>query len=202
MGVAIKNSVSLPGGPVFYPGCAPSEWVVVHSDLTANAESAGVLRQPGSYSNSAVRPLICAATAQRVLVRIRYATAITAITGLPSVQIYGGYGPDIAFNPETGVFDDTGLVQWTRLDAPGAAYGALQLGAAPVSDLRDTVYKYGDINGDQATTNGYGVGYELRGAKWVLVLVQTKATGLTGGSLVQCVAATLNYSPQAYAIPA
>jgi len=65
------------------------------------------------------------------------------------------------------------------------------------NNIRDSVYKYTDVNGEISGTNlQVGCGFDLRGCSWVLPLVSTAAASITGtGSTVQLEIAFINYVP-------
>jgi len=65
------------------------------------------------------------------------------------------------------------------------------------NNIRDSVYKYTDVNGEISGTNlQVGCGFDLRGCSWVLPLTTTAAASITGtGSTVQLEIAFVNYVP-------
>ena len=201
MGAGIRIGVDISAGQITFPAFAQTDWEIIHNDLKATAETSAVILRPGSYSNSNVYPVRVPLNGVRMMARVRYATAISAMTTAPVVAFYGAYGPDTAFNEETGVFNDTGSIRWMRLDiaASGATAGTT-LSVTPSTDIRDGTYKYGAPTGETSGTNiQFGAGFDTRGAKWVMALVSTAATGLTGAGDVQLEAAFLTYQPMGYA---
>ena len=123
MGAGKRIGLDISAGNIVYPGFSQTDWTVIHADLRAAGISSTVLVQPGSYSDSNVTPLRVPPNANRVLLRVRYATAISAVATQPACIIYGAYGDDSAFNESTGVFNNTGSIRWVRLDA-GTSGGA------------------------------------------------------------------------------
>lgn len=200
MGAGKRLGLDVSAGNIVYPAFAQTDWTIIHNDLRATAESAGVILQPGTYSNSNVYPIRVPQNANRILTRVRYATAISACATQPVVAIFGAYGDDSAFNESTGVFNDTGSIRWARLDtAQSNAPAGIQHTITPTSDIRDSTWKYGVINGEATgTTLVLGCGFDLRGCKWVLALTTTAAS-VTGGTTVQLEAAFLSHVPLAYA---
>ena len=200
MGAGKRLGLDISAGNIVYPGFAQTDWTIIHNDLKASAESAGVILQPGSYSNSNVFPIRVPQNANRILTRVRYATAISACATQPVVAIFGAYGDDSAFTESTGVFNDTGSIRWARLDIAASNQAAgTQHTITPASDIRDATWKYGIINGDSTGTNLLlGCGFDLRGCKWVLALTTTAAS-VTGAGAVQLEAAFLSHVPLAYA---
>ena len=147
-------------------------------------------------------PLRVPQNANRVLLRVRYATAISAAATSPACIVYGAYGDDSAFNESTGVFNNTGSIRWARLDtsASGGTTGTtFTMTPGASDDIRDSVYKYGTIAGEQSGTSiALGCGFDLRGCKWVMALTTTPAS-VTGTGAIQLEAAFLSYVPMAYA---
>lgn len=196
MGAGKRLGLDVSSGNIVYPAFAQTDWTIIHNDLKATAESAGVILQPGSYSNSNVFPIRVPQNANRILTRVRYATAISAVTTSPSIAIFGAYGDDSAFTESTGVFNDTGSIRWARLDnaQSNSSSGSAHV-ITPASDIRDSVWKYGIITGDSTGTSyQLGCGWDLRGCKWVLALTTTAAS-VTGAGSVQLEAAFLSAVP-------
>ena len=202
MGAGDRLGLDVSAGSVVFPAFAQTDWTVIHSDLKATAASSGVLVQPGTYSDSNVTPLRVPLNACRVLLRVRYATAISAVAVQPAYIMYGAYGDDSAFNETTGVFNDTGSIRWARLDSlmsGGTTGTALNMSPSATGDIRDSVWKYSQMSGDVSGTNiGWGCGFDTRGCKWVMALTTTAAS-VTGAGSVQLEAAFLSYVPMAYA---
>jgi hypothetical protein len=200
MGAGKRLGLDISAGNIVYPAFAQTDWTIIHNDLKAAAESAGVILQPGTYSNSNVFPIRVPQNANRILTRVRYATAISAVATSPVIAIFGAYGDDSAFNESTGVFNDTGSIRWARLDTAqsNSSVGTTHT-ITPSTDIRDSVWKYGIIGGDYTGTELLlGCGWDLRGCKWVLALT-TGAASVTGAGSVQLEAAFLSHVPLAYA---
>jgi len=202
MGAGKRIGLDISAGNIVYPGFAQTDWTIIHADLRAAAPASTVLVQPGTYSDSNVTPLRVPPNANRVLLRVRYATAITATTTSPACIVYGAYGDDSAFNESTGVFNNTGSIRWARLDtsASGGTTGStFTMTPGATDDIRDSVYKYGTITGEQTGTGlSLGCGFDLRGCKWVMALTTTPAS-VTGTGAIQLEAAFISYVPMAYA---
>jgi hypothetical protein len=204
MGAGKRLGLDISAGDVVYSGFAQTDWTIAHNDLKATAETSAVLLRPGSYSNANVFPVRVPANAVRVLVRARYATGISDISTAPVVALYGAYGPDTAFTESTGVFDDTGLIRWARLDTSqsGATVGAVTISTAPSTDTRDGTYKYGSFVGDRSGSDiQWPCGFDTRGAKWVMALVSTAGVinpSGGGSGAIQLEIAFLSYQPMVY----
>ena len=202
MGAGKRLGLDISAGNIVYPGFAQTDWTVIHADLRAAGLSSSVLVQPGLYSDSNVTPLRVPPNANRVLLRVRYATAISAAATSPSCIVYGAYGDDSAFNESTGVFNNTGSIRWARLDssASGGTTGTtFTMSPGATEDIRDSVYKYGVIVGEQSgTVIGLGCGFDLRGCKWVMALTTIPAS-VTGTGAIQLEAAFLSHVPMTYA---
>ena len=202
MGAGKRLGLDISAGNIVYPGFAQTDWTIIHADLRAAGISGSVLVQPGLYSDSNVTPLRVPPNANRVLLRVRYATAISAAATSPACIVYGAYGDDSAFTESTGVFNNTGSIRWARLDssASGGTTGTtFTMTPGASDDIRDSVYKYGTIAGEQSGTSiALGCGFDLRGCKWVMALTTTPAS-VTGTGAIQLEAAFLSYVPMAYA---
>lgn len=202
MGAGKRIGLDISAGNIVYPGFAQTDWTVIHADLRAAAPASTVLVQPGSYSDSNVTPLRVPQNANRVLLRVRYATAISAAATSPACIVYGAYGDDSAFTESTGVFNNTGSIRWARLDSSssgGTTGTTFTMTPGASDDIRDSVYKYGTIVGEQSGTSlAIGCGFDLRGCKWVMALTTTPAS-VTGAGAIQLEAAFLSYVPMAYA---
>ena len=116
MGAGKRLGLDVSAGNIVLPAFAQTDWTIIHNDLKATAESAGVILQPGTYSNANVFPIRVPPNANRILTRVRYATAISAVATQAQVAMFGAYGDDSYFDESTGVFNDTGSIRWARLD--------------------------------------------------------------------------------------
>jgi hypothetical protein len=194
MGAGVRIGGNITGGPVCYAGYAQTDWVVVHSDLTATAETSTVLRTPATYSNSNVKPIRVPPWANRLLARLRYSVGITGITTAPAVSFYGVYGPEAGYTESTGAFANDGTMRFARIDANMSLSGT-SFTIDGTNDVRDSLYKYSTILGEvSGSAVSLGVGFELRGCSWVLPLTATAAATITGtGSTVQMEVAFINY---------
>jgi hypothetical protein len=197
MGAGVRIGGNITGGPVCYAGYAQTDWVVVHSDLTATAETSTVLRTPATYSNSNVKPCRVPPWANRVLARARYSVGITAIATPAAVSLYGVYGPEAGYTESTGAFANDGTMRFMRLDSVIMSTVGTSYGIDGTNNIRDSVYKYTDVNGEISGTNlAIGCGFDLRGCSWVLPLTTTAAASITGtGTTVQLEIAFINYVP-------
>jgi hypothetical protein len=202
MGAGDRLGLDVSAGNVVFPAFAQTDWTIIHSDLKAAAPASGVLVQPATYSDSNVTPLRVPLNACRVLLRVRYATAISAAATSPAIAVYGAYGEDSAFNETTGVFNNTGSIRWVRLNVStsgGVVGTTMTMTPGATDDIRDSVWKYGVIAGESTGTNiNLGCGFDTRGCKWIMALTVTPAS-VTGAGSVQLEAAFLSYVPMAYA---
>lgn len=197
MGAGVRIGGNITGGPVCYAGYAQTDWVVVHSDLTATAETSTVLRTPATYSNSNVKPIRVPPWANRLLARLRYSVGITGITTAPAVSFYGVYGPESGYTESTGAFANDGTMRFARIDSATMSTAGSSFAIDGTNDIRDSVYKYSNIIGETSgTAYAMGVGFDLRGCSWVLPLTATAAATIAGtGSTVQMEVAFINYVP-------
>lgn len=201
MGAGVRIGGDITGGPVCYAGYAQTDWVVVHSDLTATAQTSTVLNTPATYSNSAVKPCRVPPWANRVLARLRYSVGITGITTAPQVCLYGVYGPESGYTESTGAFANDGTMRFARIDSAAQSTTGSEFSIDGTNNIRDSVYKYSTILGDASGTNlAMGCGFDLRGCSWVLPLTSRAAATIAGtGSTVQLEIAFINYVPMSYA---
>lgn len=204
MGAGVRIGGNITGGPVCYAGYAQTDWIVVHSDLTATAETSTVLRTPATYSNSNVKPCRVPPWANRVLARARYSVGITAIATPAAVSLYGVYGPESGYTESTGAFANDGTMRFMRLDSNLMSINGTAYGIDGTNNIRDSLYKYTDVNGEISGANlQVGCGFDLRGCSWVLPLTTTAAASITGtGSTVQLEIAFVNYVPMTGALSA
>ena len=173
MGAQVKLGASFGSGAISYPAGIVGNWTVIHGNLTDTAESASVLVRPSTYASAYVYPARVHEAGARLLLRMRHDPGVTNVATAPKVRIYGAYGPDASFTPSSGVFLDDGTITWVRLDNNAAATAPSAL-TFSYSGMRDSTYRYSDL----IATDGY----ELRGCKWVVALVETAAATFTGGS--------------------
>jgi len=183
MGTTVQGASfeSPPGGrQTVYPGSVVSDWITLIDDVAdaITAQSAAVLARPCTYSDSGSHPIKVPAGAVGFKVRLRFAHDISAVVASPVVRFYGMGG---AAPSDAGVFADDGTVTFERVDNSSQAAAGLTL--TPVvsgnTRLRDTTYGYSDI----LPASGR---YDLRGAKWLLGLTETKGDLTSGGGGVVC----------------
>lgn len=154
---------------VGYPGSAYSNWVIIHGDLTAAAESATILLRPLTYGGANARPLQVGPGATRIILRTRYLQGST-ITTAPVVRFYGVWGPAPT---AAGVFDDDLNIPMRLDNADSNAAGlTIPLGATNTEDIRTTTYRYGDAYSLDAL--------DMQGAPYLLALPETAAVVSAG----------------------
>lgn len=152
-------------------------WVTVVQDIEAAASSAAVLQQPLTVTGTNNRAVAIGAGCTSFLLRAKYPQGVTVSTN-PIVRAYGIYGQPTITGTDA-VFADDGTVKVIRLDADTAGAGqtlTLTGGSGATSDIRDTTFQY---------SVPWGAGLrDLRGADWLLVLVETAANhNGTGGTV-------------------
>lgn len=204
MGAGKRVGQDISGGGGQFGAWAQTEWAIIHADLKAAKPADSVLLRPATYSDSNVTPVRVPPTASRVLLRARYATAISAVATNPIVSVYGVYGPESGYTESTGAFADDGTMRFVRLDIAmgysGNTTGAYSCAMDATNDLRDGTYKYGAIAGDYAGNNpAWAAGLDLRGCKWLFALTTTAAS-VTGAGAVQLEAGFISAPPMAYAV--
>jgi hypothetical protein len=174
------NAQTIAGGPnVTFASQMFGAFVQVHSDSTATAESAATLLAPITYSNTKVFPLIIGqGTLVRFIARFARGTGVG-----PTSPVIRVYGCDQVPDATTGAFP-SGSVFW-RLDNSSwtAAGVTLTLAAGTTVQNDGTTYSWSALSSD--------AGYSLRGAKAVLVLVETAAS-TTPAAAVPVYAQVLN----------
>lgn len=208
MGTGINGGVDFDGGASSNRRYTVTQWHTIHDDCTETAQSAAQLLRPATYSSTNIHPIRVPASANRVLLRLRYSVDITALTGI-TYAVYAVHGLDSGFTASTGAFADDGSVQFMRIDQNlstqtggyfPAAYPTL---TGDIQDLRDTTYRYGSSSGEQVGTLGHTAGLPLFNAKWLLVLPKVKATiTTTGSSVCQLQCAFIDDTNNAYAVVA
>ena len=166
------NAQTIAGGPnVTFASQMFGAFVQVHADASATAEAPATLLAPISYSNANVFPLIIGqGTLIRFIARFSRATTITGLVS-PVIRVYGC---DQVPNATTGAYPTTsasyptGSIFW-RLDNSSwtASGAALTLAVGTTIQNDGTTYSWSALSSD--------AGYSLRGAKSVLVLVETAA---------------------------
>lgn len=166
----IKGALSgaLSSGTLSVPTSVQSDWVVAHQALTATdaAEGTALLR-PFTFAGTSVMILEVSPHVTRFIPRARYPQASTLTTNAV-VRFYGvnGIGP---VQSAAGVwsFADDGTNEALRLDNADANAAGITFTLSATADLRDTTFAYTDP--PDLT------GYDLKGARWLLCLPETKA---------------------------
>jgi len=176
------------GGGVSYPSSVFGDWTVLHADLSADAEGATELLRPTVTTlDAGVRLLRISGACKGIMLRARYDAAASSVTNAV-IRLYGITGAEPTAD---GVLSDTGANPVERLDAATAAATGLTVtmaAAAAASMLRDNVYRYTDV----LTVSGSPF-FDVRGAKWIMALTETKGVA-TGGTFttIELMAKALN----------
>lgn len=168
------------GGDVVYPVSTRSEWVKVHDDLEATADSAAELLRPLSTDSTTAHAFYCP-YATRLLLRVKYPVAATVSTN-PIVRLYGIWpGPGTAHDAPLA---DDGTFRVMRLDNVDNNAAGVTITISTGTDIRDTTYGYSDCPSLD--------GYDLKGAPMALVLVETAAATSASAAEVVLEAMALN----------
>jgi len=159
------------------------DWQICVTDATSTASTSSELLNPGSSTKTVSQVVRIGPEARRVIIRARYETAITAATTSPVVRVFGIYATDAQLVAASGTtFPTDGSVRFKRLDNNSATASGITVTLTPATpgDLRDGTYKYS--NPIQVSSSEF---IDLANANALLVLVETAAASLTGGTLVQ-----------------
>lgn len=156
-----------PGGPdVTFPSSMQINWTQAHTDAE-QANTAGELLNPGSVSSAYVVPVVVSqGTRLRIMARIAYAATVTTS---PVVRVYGA---DQVPN-SSGAFP-TGTL-FHRIDAENFTDTGttVTLAAAASAQNDGTTYAW-------SSPLPVSTGWDMLGAKAVIVLVETAANTSTG----------------------
>ncbi len=174
---ATKGGGMRPGGtPVVIPGSAHGVWVTANDDCRT-AQTAAMLYNPSSITDSTFHWIRVPYGTTRALIRGKVAKATTAVGTSPVVRVVGAYDVAGGLADCSGVAD--GTVEFLRLDAATWAATGLTLTfpASPSTTncYNDTTYFYSDV----ASLTPI----DLLGANWVGVPVVT-ASATTASAAV------------------
>ncbi|NBW21583.1 MAG: hypothetical protein EBR82_77865 [Caulobacteraceae bacterium] len=164
--VTSAATFSAGGGGITYASNIFGEWVQVHDNVSNTAIGASVLLNPGSYSSVDIHPLIIN-VGTKIRLITKFDDAVTTITTSPVVRVLGANQV-----PDTSGVYPTGTIFW-RLDA--ATFNAAGTTVSSLAGSPQAIQS----TGLSITTPTSNDGYELRGAKAVLVLVQTDSSFVT-----------------------
>jgi hypothetical protein len=156
-------------GAVVYPASVKGIWVTCHNSLTAAASSTANLATPGNAADTNAIWIRVPDNCTRAQVRGRCDVGISAVGGNPAVYCYAIYTANEIANGAAVPSD----VKSIRVDADtlGGTATTLTFGTAGANtQIRDATYLY---------TNPSST-FDLRGAAYFLLLVQTAGSGLTG----------------------
>lgn len=156
------------GGPdVTFPSSMQINWTQVHTDAE-QVNTAGELLNPGSVSSTYVIPAIVSqGTRLRIKARVSLAAAVTTS---PVVRIFGAdQVPD-----SSGAFPSGTIFHRIDSENETDAGTTITLAADPVDMMNDgTTYAW-------SNTLPVSTGWDMLGAKAVIVLVQTAANVNSG----------------------
>ena len=157
------------GGPdVTFPSNMFGRWIKVHNDAE-QVNTAAELLNPGSVSNAYVIPgIVTQGTRLMIVARTQFAATVTTS---PVVRIIGA---DQIPNA-SGVFPGGTIFHRIDADAFATAGITVTLTAGVAGQNDGAVYCYSSVL--PATS---AIGYQLRGAKAIIVLVSTAANVSTG----------------------
>ena len=162
LGLSVKA-----GGPgVTFPSSGGIGWTQVHTDAE-QVNTAGQLLNPGSVSTAFVIPgIVTQGTRLRIIARIAYAATVTTS---PVVRIFGADKvPD-----STGAFPTDTIFHRIDADAFTDTGTTITLAAAASAQNDGATYAYSSVLPVLS-------GWDMLGAKAVIVLIETAANVSTG----------------------
>jgi hypothetical protein len=157
-------------GPVVYPASVKGLWTTCHNSLIATASSATNLATPSNAADTNAIWVRVPDNCTRAMVRGRCAVAISAVSTSPVVYCYAVYTANEIANGAPVPADATII----RADADTLAGTGTTLTFAAASgntQIKDGTYLY---------TNP-STAFDIKGASYFLLLVQTAGAGLTNG---------------------
>jgi hypothetical protein len=166
--VYVGPSIKQGGPDVVFQSNMFGNWVQVHTDAE-QVNSAAELLNPGSVSSTYVIPGIVT-QGTRMMIRARIAYAATVTTS-PVVRIFGA---DQIPN-SSGVFPAGTIFHRIDADADTTAGTTITLVAAASAQNDGATYAY-----SSAFPVTSSIGYQLRGARAIIVLINTAANVSTG----------------------
>lgn len=156
-------------GNVVYPASVKGKWITCHNSLIATASTAANLAQPGNAADTNAVWVRVPDNCTRAIVRGKCAVAISAVTTSPVVYCYAVY-TDGEVTTSTVPSDAT----FMRIDATTLAGTGTTLTFAAASgntQLKDGTFLYTNPSSS----------FDVSGAAYFLLLVQTAGVGLTNG---------------------
>jgi hypothetical protein len=158
---------------------AKGTWATVIADAKASANSAAELLQPLSITSNNIQPILLGLTSTSVLIRAKYATAITAMTTNPAVRIFAAYGTAVN---DAGSFVNDGPVRLVRLDAAAGGTTGRTITLDGTNDIRDSVSKY---SAPLVVTSPFSAVGDLAGAQYLIVVLETAAAISAGSGAIE-----------------
>lgn len=169
---ATAASPEASSGGLQVPASAKGDWADAIANIEATAQSAAELVRPLSTSSTNVVPVKIGDSCTRILLRAKYPTG-SAITTSPVVRVFALYGDPTS----AGVFADDGTVKFLRLDATGGTTAGITITLDTTNDLKDSTYQY---------SSPWSLDLlDARGAKWILVLLETAAVHAGAGGTIE-----------------
>lgn len=180
MAATIRNASSVAIAALVHPVSVRGLWQVANSDLET-ADSATNLLKPHLVTRADVYWLRTPTGATRVLMRGRNDAAATTFTTDPVVRIIGAFPTKPGREAEVAITDsgfsgtpgDANHAEFMRLDNADAGATGITLDHSATGNIEDASYEYTDL--PDLT------GYDLKGATYVGMLVET-AAAVTGGA--------------------
>lgn len=178
MPATASSGSAFPAGPLVYPTSTKGEWVTCHTNLAATASTAANLSTPyNAADTNAVWIKVPECT--RVVLRAKCAVGVSAVAASPIVYVYGvDTKGDVTAStiPSDATIGPVGAKTLT-----GTAVTLTLAAASANTNIKDATYLY-SAESDPL---------DLKGAAYLLVLVQTAASLTSGGTPV-CEAKFLN----------
>lgn len=185
MAATIKNASVLTTGAI--TGSVRGLWQLINTDLETT-DTAGLLK-PYLITRADFIWLRVPDGATRVLLRGRNDSVATTFTTDPVVRLVGAFptlpgdaaGKAISDSGFSATPGDTNHAEFLRLDSIDANAAGVTIDFAATTNLEDGTYEYTDI----PAANGEGLGgmngFDLKGATYVGLMVET-AANVTGGA--------------------
>lgn len=170
MPATTNGGANFAAGAVVYPASVKGRWATCHNSLIASASSAANLAKPYNAADTNAVWVRVPDNCTRAIVRGKCAVAISAVTTSPVVYCYAVY-TDQEITSGGSVPSDATFV---RVDATTLAGTGttLTFGAASANtQVQDATYLYTNPSSS----------FDVSGAAYFLLLVQTAGSGLTNG---------------------
>lgn len=170
MPATVNGGANFAAGPVVYPASVKGVWTTCHNSLIATASSAANLAAPYNAADTNAIWVEVPDNCTRAIVRGKCAVAISAAATSPIVYCYAVYTNSEIANGGAVPSDAT----FMRVDATTLAGTGTTLTFAAASgntQIKDATYLYTNPSSS----------FDVSGAAYFLLLVQTAGAGLTNG---------------------